>query len=168
MLCHFVFTREWDDGVDLHGLDWLSISGNDCQVVSFNGHLSRAHRREGIDHSEPVSSAGRDREYFQRRISHKASVRISKLTLSIDKHWLGILSSIHCQTTGVSLSSILVEPITDQHHVRCQIIVVQVTVGVLGRRLADNDAAVQAVKFLETGVRVPKVSAGVTLPLIPV
>lgn len=47
-----------------------------------------------------------------------------------------------------------------------QIVVVKVTVGILRRRLTDDDAAVNTVKFLETCVRVPEVSTSVTLPLI--
>lgn len=47
-----------------------------------------------------------------------------------------------------------------------QIVVVQMAVRVLGRRLADYDTAINTVEFLETSMSVPEVSTSITFPLV--
>lgn len=110
--------------------------------MAFESDLSRAHGRESVDHSESVTSAGRDGEHFQGRVGHEASVGISELTLAVNQHVLGILTSVDGKTTWVPLRGILVQPITKQHYVGSQVIIVEMTVGVLGRWLTYDDTAI--------------------------
>lgn len=136
--------------------------------MSFESDLGGAHRCKSIDHSESVSSTRRDCEHFQGRVGHEASVRVSELTLSVNQYVFGILPGVDGQTTWVSLGCVFVKPIAEKHDMSGQVVVVQVTVGVFGRRLTDDNASVQTVKLLKSSVSVPEVGTRVTLPLISV
>lgn len=147
----------------MHG---FSVGGDHGQAVSFDGDLGGANRSKRVDHTEPVATAGRDGEDLQRGVGHEAGVGIAELALAVDEQRFGILAGVDGQTTRVTFGGVLVEPIADEHDVRGQIEVVQVGVGIARWGLADDDAAVQTVQLLETGVGVPEVGAGVTGPLI--
>lgn len=111
-------------------MNGLAVGRNNRQAVTFDGDLSGAHRRESVDHAESVASAGCHRENLQRRVRHEAGVWITELTFAVDQHGLGILTGVDRQSTGVSLSSVFVQPIRQQHDVGRQIKVIQVRVGV--------------------------------------
>lgn len=116
---------------------------------------------------QPVSPARRDGEDLQWRVGHEAGVGVSELALPVDEHALWILTDVYGQPTRESLGGIFVHPIAEKHHVRGEIVVVEMAVGVSGRRLSDHDAAVEAVHFLQACVSVPKVGAGISCdPLI--
>lgn len=111
-------------------MDGLAVGGDDGQAVAFDGDLSWAHGREGVDHAESVASAWRHGEDLQRRVGHEAGVWITELTFAVDQHRLGILTCIHSQAAGISLCGIFVQPIGQQHHVRREIKVVEMRIGV--------------------------------------
>lgn len=134
--------------------------------MSFDGNLGWAYRRKGVDHTESVPAARSDGEDFQRCVGHETGVGVTELSLAVDEHRFRILTGVDGETTWVSFGGILVEPIAYQHDMRGQIEVVQVRVGVTGRRLTDDDASVQTIQFLETGVSVPEVSTCITSPLV--
>lgn len=116
--------------------------------MAFDGQLGGADGGEGVDHTESVPATGCDSEDLEGSVGHETGVGIAELSLSVDQQRFGILASVDGQTAGISLSGVLVEPITDQHDVRGQVKVVQVTVGISGRRLADDNTAVEAVHLL--------------------
>lgn len=76
-------------------MDGFTVGRNHRQLVAFDGDLSRAHRRESVDHAESVASARRHREDLQRRVGHEACVGIAELTFAVDQHRLGILAGVH-------------------------------------------------------------------------
>lgn len=147
----------------MHG---LAVCGNHLHIVALDGHLSRAHRGEGVDHAESIATTGRNGKYLKRRVSHEASVRITELSLAVNQHGLGILAGVDSQTARITLCSILVQPIADEHYVCGQVEVVQMRVGIPRWWLSHNDAAVQTVQLLQAGVSVPEVGARIARPLI--
>lgn len=73
-----------------------------------------------------------------------------ELSLAVDEDGLGVLPGVRGETARKALHGVLVHPVGQQHDVRRQVEVVQVTVRVLARRLSDNDAAVDTVQLLGT------------------
>ena len=136
------------DGVDLHRVYRFSVSGNQNQIVPLNRKLRWTHRSKRVDHPEPVSLSRCDRENFQRSVRLESSIGISELSFSIDQQAFGILSGVNSQSSRESLNGIFVHPVAQKHDVCGQIKIVEVTVGVPGRRLSDGNAAVQTVHFL--------------------
>lgn len=134
--------------------------------MSFDGDLGWANGGKGVDHAETVTAAWGDGEDFQRGVGHETGVGVTELSLAVDEQRFGILTGVDGETTWVPFGGIFVEPIAYQHDVRGQIEVVQVRVGVTGRGLADDDASVETIQLLETGVSVPEVSTCVTGPLV--
>lgn len=161
-------TRKRNDRVHLHRMHRLTIGRNHRHPVALDRHLCRAHRRKRIDQPESVPPARRNRENLQRRIRHEPSVLIAELSASINQHRFGILASVDRQPSRIAFGGVLVQPIADQHNVRGQIEIVQMRVRIARRRLPHDDAAVQAVDFLQPGVRVPKVRARIARPLVAV
>lgn len=91
-----------------------------------------------------------------------------KLTFSIDQRAFRRLTRVDCEATGETFNGALVEPITDKYHVRGQIIIVQIAVRILARRLPNHYASVETVYLLHAGMSVPEMSTFVTgCPLIP-
>lgn len=135
--------------------------------MGFDSDLRGAHGCERVNHSEPVSSAGGDSEYFQWSVCHESCVGVSELSLSVDENRFGVLARVDGQSSWVPLSGVLVQPIADEHDVGSKIVVVKVAVGVLRWWLSDHDAAIETIKFLQTSVSVPEVGSCVSLPLIP-
>lgn len=115
-----------------------------------------------LSSSVPISPSRRNSEHFQRCIRHETRVGVPELTLSVDQHALGVLSDVDSQPSWKPFRGVLVHPVAEHHHVSGEIVVVQMTVGVFGRRLSDDYAAVEAVHLLQTGVGVPEVSTGVS------
>lgn len=163
---HESLTGEGNDGVDGNRLHGLSVGGDQSQAMALDGQLGWAHGGEGVDDTEPVATSRRHREDLEGRVGHEAGVGVPELALSVDQQRLGVLASVHGQSAGVSLGGVFVQPVADQHDVGGQIEVVQVTVGVPGRRLPDDDTPVETVHLLETRVRVPEVSSCVSCPLV--
>lgn len=161
-------TRERNDSVDLDGRYWFTISSYDCKVVAFNRDLSRTHWSESVDHSESVSPSWGDGKHFQRCVCHETGVGVSELSFAVDQNRFGVLTGVDRQTAWEPLGGIFVEPVTNQHYMSGQVIIIQVAVGVFRRWLTDDDAAVQAVELLQTCVCVPEVCTSVTLPLVSV
>jgi hypothetical protein len=146
----------------------LSVGGDQDQVVSLDGELRGTHRSERVDHPEPVSSSWSHGEDFQRCVGHESGVGVSELSFAVDEQAFGVLTGVDGQSSWESLGGVFVHPVAEQHHVRGQVVVVQVAVGVLRWGLADHDAAVQTVHLLEAGVSVPEVGSGVARqPLVP-
>lgn len=150
----------------MHWKHWFSVGGDDCEAVSFNGDLGWANRGKGVDHTESITAARGDGKDFERSVGHETGVGVTELSLAVDEQRFGILTGVDGETTWVPFGGIFMEPIAYQHNVRGQIEVVQMGVGVTGRRLADDDAAVQTIQLLETGVSVPEVSTCITSPLV--
>lgn len=91
-----------------------------------------------------------------------------KLTFPVDQHAFRCLTGVDCKTTRKTLGGALVEPIAEKYHVRGQVVIVQIAVRILARRLSDHYAAVQTVHLLHTGVCVPEMRTLVAgCPLIP-
>lgn len=111
-------------------MNGFAVSRDDSQAVTFNGNLSWADRGESVDHSEAVAFARCHCEDLQWRVGHESGVWITELPFAVDQHRLGILTCVDCQTAWVSLASIFVHPIRQQHDVSRQIKVIQVRVGV--------------------------------------
>lgn len=145
----------------------LPISGNERQIVSFDGQLRWANRSKRIDHPEPIPPPRRNSEHFQRCVGHESGVGVPELSLSVDEQALRVLARVHGQPSRETLRSVFVHPVTEEHHVGGQVVVVEVAVRVFGRRLADDDAAVETAHLLKTRVGVPEVGACVTsYPLV--
>lgn len=135
--------------------------------MSFNRQLRWTDGSEGIDHPEPVSSSRGDGEDFEWCIGHETGVGVPELTFAVDEATLGVLSSVHGQSSRETLRGIFVHPIAEEHDVCRQVVVVEVAVGVSGWGLADHDATVETVHFLQTRMGVPEVSTGVSCdPLV--
>lgn len=134
--------------------------------MALDGDLGGTDRGEGVDHSESVATTRRDREDLQRSVGHKSGVGVSELALAVNEERLGILASVYSQSTWISFGGIFVQPITDHHDVGGQIKVIQVAVGISGRRLTDNNTAVHTVHLLKTCVSVPEMGSRITCPLI--
>lgn len=149
----------------MHG---LSVRWDNCHAMSFDSNLSRAHGRKCIDQSESVPSSWSDGENFEWCVCHESGIRVTELSSSVNQHWLRILPGIDGESTGVSFSSVLVQPITDQHNVRCQIEVVQMWVGIAGRWLTHNNTTVKAIDFLEAGMCMPEMCTRIASPLISI
>lgn len=88
------------------------------------------------------------------------------MSFAVDENVVGILAGVDGQTSWVSFSRVFVEPIAEDHDMGSQVKVVQVAVGVFGWWLSDDDAAEEAVQFLETGVSMPEVSTSIASPLV--
>lgn len=135
--------------------------------MSFNRQLRRTHRCKRINHPKSVPPSWSDCEHFQRRVGHESCVGVPELSFTVDETTLRILTGVYGKSSRETFRSVLVHPVTKEHDVGCKIIVVEVAVGIFGWGLADDDAAVQTVHFLETGVSVPEVGTGVSCyPLV--
>ena len=146
----------------------LAVGRNHRQRMSLDRNLGRADGSERVDHAEPIAAPRRNGEDLQRRVGHEAGVRVTELALAVDQQRFGILTGVHRQTARVTLSGVLVQPVTHQHDVRGQIEVVQVRVRVARRRLPNDDATVQTVQLLQTGMGVPEVCSRISSPLVTV
>lgn len=102
----------------------LAVRRNDGHAMALDRHLSGTDRCERVNQTETVTATGRYGKDLQRCVCHKASIRVTELTSSVDQHRLGVLAGVHCQTARVSFSGIFVQPITDEHDVCRQIKVV--------------------------------------------
>lgn len=147
-------------------MDGFTVGSDDGQSVSLDGDLGRADGSERVDHTEPVATAWRDGEDLERCVGHEARVRIPELALAVDEQRFRILTGVDGQSTRVPFGRILVQPIADQHDVRGQIEVVQMRVRIARWWLTDDDATVQTVQLLQTGMGMPEVCSCITGPLI--
>lgn len=134
--------------------------------MSFEGDLRGADGAEGVDQSESVSSAGGNGVDLQRSVGHEAGVGVPELSLSVEENILGVLTGVDGEPAGVSFSSVFVHPIAKEHDVGGQIEIVEMAVGVLGRRLTNDNATEETIQFLQTSMGVPEVSTCVSSPLI--
>lgn len=101
-----------------------------------------AGRRENKKRVLAVPGRGGDDERVER--AHR------ELSFAVDQQRLGVLSRVGGQSAGESLHRVLVKPVGQQHHVRGQIVIVQVAVGVLRRRLSHYETAVDTVDLLQS------------------
>jgi hypothetical protein len=111
-------------------MDWITIGTDNDQRMSLDSELSRADRGQRVDHTESVSPAWSDRENFERSVGTVAGVGILELTLAVDEEGFGILTSVGGQPTGEPFKCVLVHPVTKEHDVGGQIVVVKVAIGI--------------------------------------
>lgn len=69
---------------------------------------------------------------------------------AIDKERVGVLPLVVSSETRKVLVAVQMEPVRDQHHVRRQVVVVQLAVRVIRSRFADHQVPYQTVHLLQT------------------
>lgn len=79
-------TRERNDRVDDHRLHGFTVGCDQHEGMSLDGKLGRTDGRERVDHSESVSSAGRDGERLQRGVGAESRVGVLKTKEHVQNH----------------------------------------------------------------------------------